>query len=97
MSKNKLTLIQNEINDTRDNVQNNISLIIDRGEKLDTLVDKSDNLNINSKIFNKQAKRLKRKMLIKNLKMTALLLFIIFLIIMIILFAACGMRLQCGK
>lgn len=97
MSNDKINLIQEEINKTSQSVHDSISLVIERGDKLENLVDKSDNLNENSILFKKQAKRLRWKMFIKNLKMTALLLLVVFIIIMVILFMACGIRLQCGK
>ena len=96
-SNDKINLIQDEIDQVKDQVQQNISLVIDRGENLENLADKSENLSKNSLLFRNTARRLKWKMFMKKLKMTALLLFIIFIIIMMILFWACGFGLHCGK
>lgn len=90
MSDEKMLAISNEIENTRDSVQNSIGLIIDRGEKIDVLVEKSELLNENSRMFKTQAKRLKHKMCIKKLKMTALLIIIILFIMFIIAISICG-------
>ena len=97
MSNDKINLINDEISQATEAVHQNISLVIDRGEKLDNLVEKSEHLNHNSALFKKQAKKLKWRMFMKKLKMTALLMLIIFLIIMLFLFMICGWGLHCGK
>jgi vesicle-associated membrane protein 7 len=88
----KINAIYYEIDKTKNEVQNSMSLIIDRGEKLDYLVDKSDNLNENSRIFKMQARRLKRKMFWKRVKITLLLLLILLIIILIFVFSICGFK-----
>jgi len=97
IDNNKINLIQDEIDQVKDKVQHNISLVIERGTNLENLVDKSDNLGKNSLIFRNTTRRLKWKMFMKKLKMTALLLFIIFVIIMMFLVFICGWNLHCGK
>ena len=91
-SENKISEIKNEIERTKDNIGKGINLAIERGENLDVLVVKSEHLQEDARIFNKQAARLKRQMCIRKLK-TAFVLFLIFLlIILLLLFAICGLR-----
>lgn len=59
-SKDKVALIQKEIGETLEMVQQNLDTLIDRGETIDSLVEKSDMLSGSSKIFYKKAKRLNR-------------------------------------
>ena len=94
MSDQRILDIENEIDNTKGIIQNSFGLVIDRGEKLEDLVDKSENLSHRALIFNTQSKRLKRKMCIKKLKMTVLLIFIILLIILVICLFACGIKLN---
>lgn len=91
-NQEKMDKIKQHIDKTKNELNQSISLIIDRGEKLENLVDKSNNLNDDSKLFNRNARRLKNRMFWKRLK-TAMILFLIFLfIIMILLFSICGIR-----
>lgn len=93
----KILDIQEEIDQTKDIVHRNIDLVIERGDKLDELQDKSDNLNVQSHLFRKSAKKLKCKMLVKNIKMIILLLFIILIIILLIIISACGWDFDCSN
>ena len=95
MSNDEIILIQNEIKETTNQVQQNISLVIDRGDKLDNLEEKSNNLMENSHIFRNSARKLKWKMFMKKLKIVALLILIIFILIMMFLFTVCGWKLHC--
>lgn len=95
--ENKILEIQDEIDQTKNIVHRNIDLVIERGDKLDELQDKSDNLHIQSQLFRKSAKKLKCKMLMKNIKMIILLLFVILLIILFIIISTCGFDFDCSN
>lgn len=49
--------VQQELDDTKIVLHNTIENVLQRGEKLDNLVDKSETLNTSSKMFYKQAKK----------------------------------------
>ncbi|GAB7322644.1 hypothetical protein MBLNU13_g03551t2 [Cladosporium sp. NU13] len=49
--------IQRELNETKETLQKAIQSTLERGEKLDNLVAKSDNLSASSKMFYTQAKK----------------------------------------
>ncbi|ODN01683.1 Synaptobrevin YKT6 [Orchesella cincta] len=52
-----LTRIQTELDETKIIMHNTIEAVLERGEKLDDLVAKSDNLSAQSKMFYKTAKK----------------------------------------
>lgn len=93
----KINMIRDEINNTKEEVHRGIEKVIDRGERLDILVDRSNNLLEDAITFKKQSKRLKRKMLCKRIKIALGMIFILFIILMVALFMICGIKLQCGK
>lgn len=92
LNENKVEIIREHIEKTKTNVDQSISLLIERGEKLEDLVDKSEKLNENSKLFNTNARRLKRRMFWRRLKTAFILFLFFFFIIMILLFTICGIR-----
>jgi len=53
----KLTKIQNDLLDVQETVTKTLDQILERGEKLDSLVDKSDALGASSKMFYRTAKK----------------------------------------
>lgn len=52
-----LTRIQDDLDETKIILQNTIEAVLDRGEKLDDLVEKSNQLSMSSKAFYKTAKK----------------------------------------
>jgi len=93
----KMNEIHEEIGNTQKTVMESIEKVIDRGERLELLVHKSDDLQDNAIKFNSNAKKLKQRMLWKNIKMTLILFFIILILVYIILAMICGFNLKCGK
>jgi vesicle-associated membrane protein 7 len=86
----KIYEINEEIENTKNTVMQSIEKVLDRGETLELLVHKSDNLNRNALKFNKHSKKLKNRMLWKNVKMTLMLFFIILILIYFIVAMICG-------
>lgn len=56
-SADKVTKIQNDLDETTQILHKTIDSVLDRGQKLDDLVAKSDDLSAQSKMFYKQAKK----------------------------------------
>ena len=52
-----MTKVQNELDETKIILHNTIAAVLDRGEKLDDLVAKSEGLSMQSKTFYKTAKK----------------------------------------
>ena len=93
-SNSKIEQIQVEIDNTKQLVMTGIEHAMDRGDKLEMLEDKAENLRDNSSMFNKQSRKLKNKMLMKRIKATALIVMIILLLIFFIVWAFCGFRFE---
>ena len=56
-SADKITKIQKDLNDTTEILHKTIDSVLERGVKLDSLVERSDDLSRQSKMFYKQAKK----------------------------------------
>ncbi len=74
----------------RDIMVANIDSIVERGERLELLVDKTDALNTESVTFRRGARQVQRKMWWQNVKMKILLGVIALVIIYGIVSASCG-------
>ena len=91
-SNSKIEQIQVEIDNTKQLVMTGIEHAMDRGDKLEMLENKAEHLKDNSSMFNRQSRRLKNKMLMKRIKATALIVFIVLLIIFILIWSICGFK-----
>jgi synaptobrevin homolog YKT6 len=60
--------IQKELDETKIVLHKTIESVLERGEKIDTLVEKSDGLNAQSKMFYKQVCFLSREILLLSVK-----------------------------
>ncbi|KRZ45537.1 Synaptobrevin -like protein YKT6, partial [Trichinella pseudospiralis] len=55
-----MTRVQEELDETKIILHNTIQAVLERGEKLDDLVERSEGLNVQSKMFYKQARKMNR-------------------------------------
>jgi len=69
-SQDKITNIQDEVEHVKGIMTANIDVIMERGEKLDLLIDKTENLSANSVTFRTTSRNLQRSMWLKNMKLT---------------------------
>jgi len=76
-----------EIDDVRGIMTRNIEGLLERGERIDLLVDKTDRLGGSAREFRVRSRGLKRKMWWKNVKLMALLGTVLVLIILAIVLA----------
>lgn len=81
--------VNNKLDDVKNVMVQNIEMVLERGEKLELLVDKTDKLQNQAFKFEKSSKKLKNAMFWKRVKLYALFFFIIILIIWIITAVAC--------
>ncbi|KAI8314898.1 Vesicle-associated membrane protein 714 [Colletotrichum sp. SAR11_59] len=79
--------VQREIDDVRGIMTRNIEGLLERGERIDLLVDKTDRLGGSAREFRVRSRGLKRKMWWKNVKLMALLALVVILIVMAIVIA----------
>lgn len=68
-SNNKLTRISQRLDEVKGTVVQTIDNIMERGEKLEVLVEKSDNLESTAFQFHRSARKLRRQMLCKKIKL----------------------------
>jgi len=66
----KISTLRNEVDQVKDIMVRNIDELVERGEKLDLLVDKTDNLTAAAVTFKTSGRNLHRQMWWKNMKLT---------------------------
>ncbi|KAB5572032.1 synaptobrevin [Coniochaeta sp. 2T2.1] len=76
-----------EIDDVRGIMTRNIEGLLERGERIDLLVDKTDRLGGSAREFRVRSRGLKRKMWWKNVKLMSLLALVVVLIVLAIVLA----------
>ncbi|KAF9916873.1 hypothetical protein FBU30_001111 [Linnemannia zychae] len=86
----RIKQVQGEIEQVKDVMVQNIERVLERGERIELLVDKTDNLNQQAFAFKKRTTALKRTMWWKNTKLTILLIFVVIVLTYLIISAACG-------
>lgn len=80
----KLTQVQDQVNDVKVILKDNINKVLERGEKLDDLIDKTDDLRATADSFQKTSTRVARKYWWKNVKMMIIIGVIVVIIIVLI-------------
>lgn len=76
--------VQREMDDVRGIMTRNIEGLLERGERIDLLVDKTDRLGGSAREFRVRSRGLKRQMWWKNVKLMALLVIVLVLIVVAI-------------
>ncbi|KXJ23978.1 vesicle-associated membrane protein 7 [Exaiptasia diaphana] len=85
-----LSRVQGELDELRGIMVKNIDSIASRGERLELLIDKAEDLNTTSLTFKKSSKGLARAMWWKNVKITIIIVIVVILILYFIISAACS-------
>uniref|UniRef100_A0A4W4HD18 Vesicle-associated membrane protein 7 n=1 Tax=Electrophorus electricus TaxID=8005 RepID=A0A4W4HD18_ELEEL len=86
----RLTETQMQVDDLKGIMVRNIDLVAQRGEKLELLIDKTENLVDSSVTFKTTSRNLARAMCMKNLKLTIIVVVASLVVLYIIVSAACG-------
>ncbi|XP_033489399.2 vesicle-associated membrane protein 7 isoform X1 [Epinephelus lanceolatus] len=86
----RVTETQMQVDDLKGIMVRNIDLVAQRGEKLELLIDKTENLVDSSVTFKTTSRNLARAMCMKNLKLTIVIVLVCLVILYIIVSAACG-------
>ncbi|CAF1115642.1 unnamed protein product [Adineta steineri] len=84
----RLQGLQNQVDEVTDVMRNNIGIALKRGEALDQLEQKAENLTSETERFSYRSKQLKKKYWWKNLRMWIILGIVVAIIIIIIIIAA---------
>ncbi|ALC42426.1 CG1599 [Drosophila busckii] len=85
-----ITRVSGQIDELKDIMIKNIDSLRDRGEKLELLVNKTENLSNNSVAFRKASRNLARQMFWKNIRVYVVVGLVIIFIIYVIVSMACG-------
>jgi len=82
--------VKKQIEDTRQIMSTNIDKVLERGERLDDVMDKSEAMKNTADAFRKKGKELRRKMWWQNTKMKIIIAAVVLLLIVILFFSICG-------
>ncbi|CAL5211037.1 unnamed protein product [Lathyrus oleraceus] len=85
----KLAKVKAQVSEVKGVMMENIDKVIDRGEKIEVLVDKTENLRFQAQDFRQQGTQLRRKMWYQNMKIKLIVLAIIIALILIIVLSVC--------
>ena len=89
-SADRIQKVRQELNEVKDILTDDIGKLLDRGEKMHLLVEKTEDLSMGATQFRQRSTQLKRHMCVKSCKMTIILIIVILVIFFIILLSACG-------
>ncbi|XP_041128908.1 vesicle-associated membrane protein 8-like [Polyodon spathula] len=87
-SSGKLDAVQEQVNDVKNILSDNLNKVLERGERLDDLIDKTDDLQATAETFQKTSTKIARKMWWKNKKMLVVIVVVVIIIIIIIILLA---------
>uniref|UniRef100_A0A0B6ZFF2 V-SNARE coiled-coil homology domain-containing protein n=1 Tax=Arion vulgaris TaxID=1028688 RepID=A0A0B6ZFF2_9EUPU len=80
----QLNHLENEVSEVTSLLRDNVEKVLDRGERIDTLQSRSEDLESSSSHFRSSAVKIRKKMWWQNCKMTCIVATVIGLIIVII-------------
>lgn len=83
--------VQGEIDNVRGIMSQNIESLLERGERIDLLVDKTDRLGGNASEFRIRSRGLRRQMWWKNVKLMALLTLVCIFLVYLLVGMGCGL------
>lgn len=82
---------QREIDSVRGIMTENIERVLERGERIDLLVDKTAGLQTGAREFRVRSRGLRRRMWWKNSKLMALLVFVVLFLLYLFVGFGCGL------
>ncbi|KAJ4891487.1 putative vesicle-associated membrane protein 726 [Raphanus sativus] len=82
---NKLSKVKAQVTEVKGVMMENIEKVLDRGEKIELLVDKTENLRSQAQDFRTQGTKIRRKMWWENMKIKLIVLGIIIALILVII------------
>lgn len=92
----KLAKVKAQVSEVKGVMMENIEKVLDRGEKIELLVDKTENLHQQAQDFRTTGTKIRRKMWLQNMKVKLIVLAIVIALILIIVLSACK-GFNCGK
>ncbi|KAE8700750.1 VAMP722 protein [Hibiscus syriacus] len=92
----KLAKVKAQVSEVKGVMMENIEKVLDRGEKIELLVDKTENLHQQAQDFRNTGTKIQRKMWLQNMKIKLIVLGILLALILIIVLSVCH-GFNCGK
>ncbi|XP_073118254.1 vesicle-associated membrane protein 727 [Elaeis guineensis] len=86
----KLSKLKAQITEVKGIMMDNIEKVLDRGEKIELLVDKTESLQFQADSFQRQGRQLRRKMWLQNLQFKLIIAAALIAVILITWLMACG-------
>ncbi|KAK5730781.1 hypothetical protein LTR15_000719 [Elasticomyces elasticus] len=83
--------VQNEIDNVRGIMTENIERVLERGERIDLLVDKTDRLGGSARDFRVRSTGLRRKMWWKNMRLMVIMVVVIIFLVYLLVGFGCGL------
>jgi len=83
--------VQREMDGVREIMTENIERVLERGERIDLLVDKTDRLGGSAHDFRVRSRGLRRRMWWKNIKLMALLTVVVIFLVYLLVGMGCGL------
>ncbi|KAM7452605.1 hypothetical protein ABFA07_000255 [Porites harrisoni] len=88
----QIAKVRREVNEVKGVMTQNIEKVLERGERIDVLVGKAEELDNSAQSFHRQSTRLRKQMWWQNKKMCLLLIFVLLVIIGVIVLVALGVE-----
>ncbi|KAE9461504.1 hypothetical protein C3L33_06588, partial [Rhododendron williamsianum] len=92
----KLAKVKAQVSEVKGVMMENIEKVLDRGEKIELLVDKTENLHHQAQDFQTSGMNMRRKIWLQNMKIKLIVLGILIALILVVILSACG-GFNCGK
>ncbi|XP_059625139.1 vesicle-associated membrane protein 721-like [Cornus florida] len=92
----KLAKVKAQVSEVKGVMMENIEKVLDRGEKIELLVDKTENLHHQAQDFRNTGTKIRRKMWLQNMKIKLIVLGILIALILLIVLSVCH-GFNCGK
>jgi len=93
----KVAAVQKRVDEVKNIMVDNIEKVLERGEKIELLVDKSENLRDRANQFQTTGRQLRRKMWWNNVKIKIFLAVLVLVVVLVIFFIACFSGGNCFK
>uniref|UniRef100_A0A1D2A6W9 Vesicle-associated membrane protein 726 n=1 Tax=Auxenochlorella protothecoides TaxID=3075 RepID=A0A1D2A6W9_AUXPR len=93
----KVASVQKKVDEVKNIMVENIERVLERGEKIELLVDKTDNLRFQADKFHKTGRQLRSRMWWQSFRMKMIIIVIIILVAVIIFCAVCFSGGNCLK
>ncbi|KAK9767747.1 Vesicle membrane receptor protein (v-SNARE) [Basidiobolus ranarum] len=84
-SPNKSKLVQQQVDEVVNIMQDNVNRVMERGERLDTLNNKAEDLESGALQFRRGANKVRKNMWWKNFKLQLIIIAIVIILLLIII------------